>query len=87
MRLIDADKIRYTWMIDDDGEEHDGITLQSVIRKMPTIEPQRTGRWTRRENNMSCVRYNRWECSECKKGAEYKTDFCPNCGAEMEGES
>ena len=39
MRLIDADKIRYSWMIDTDGEEHDGITLQSIIRKMPTINP------------------------------------------------
>lgn len=40
MRLIDADKICYTWLIDNDGNEHDGVTLQSVIDKMPTIEPE-----------------------------------------------
>ena len=38
MRLIDADRIVYSWHIDADGEEHDGVTLQSIIRKMPTID-------------------------------------------------
>lgn len=38
MRLIDADKIIYTWTVDADGEEHDGITLQSIIHKMPTVD-------------------------------------------------
>lgn len=40
MRLIDADKIVYSWQIDADGQEHDGVTLQSIIDKMPTIEPE-----------------------------------------------
>ena len=38
MRLIDADKITYIWVIDADGEEHDGVTLQSIIKKMPTVD-------------------------------------------------
>lgn len=38
MRLIDADRIVYSWHIDADGEEHDGVTLQSIIKKMPTID-------------------------------------------------
>lgn len=37
-RLIDARQIRYSWMIDADGEEHDGVTLQSIIDKMPTVD-------------------------------------------------
>ena len=37
-RLIDADRIVYSWVIDNDGEEHDGITLQSIIDKMPTVD-------------------------------------------------
>lgn len=40
MRLIDADKIVYSWQIDADGQEHDGITLESIINKIPTIEPE-----------------------------------------------
>ena len=35
-RYIDAKKIRYCWMYDADGKEHDGVTLQSVIDKVPT---------------------------------------------------
>ena len=38
------------------------------------------------------VRHGEWqggwdyECSVCGMDAEYKTRFCPNCGAEMDGE-
>lgn len=35
-RYIDAKKIRYCWMYDADGTEHDGVTLQSVVDKTPT---------------------------------------------------
>lgn len=35
-RYIDAKKIRYCWMFDDDGRKHDGVTLQSVVDKTPT---------------------------------------------------
>lgn len=37
-RYIDAEKIIYTWLIDADGKEHDGVTLQSVINMMPTVD-------------------------------------------------
>lgn len=37
-RYIDADKIIYTWLIDNDGKEHDGVTLQSVIDMIPTAD-------------------------------------------------
>lgn len=35
-RYIDAKKIRYCWMYDDDGIEHDGVTLHSIVDKTPT---------------------------------------------------
>lgn len=35
-RYIDAKQIVYCWMFDSDGTEHDGVTLQSVIDKIPT---------------------------------------------------
>ena len=37
-RYIDAKQIRYCWMYDADGKEHDGVTLQSVIDKVPTAD-------------------------------------------------
>lgn len=38
MRLINADQITYMWQEYKDGEFSDGVTLQSIIRRMPTIE-------------------------------------------------
>lgn len=40
-RLIDARQIRYCWMYDADGKEHDGVTLQSIIDRLPTIDAVR----------------------------------------------
>lgn len=83
MRLIDANKIVYSWQIDADGQEHDGVTLQSIIDKMPTIEPERkTGKWITQE-------FGSWaECSECHELYDIPiaySNFCPNCGAKMNG--
>ena len=35
---IDRKQIHYVWVVDADGEEHDGVTLQSIIKKMPTVD-------------------------------------------------
>lgn len=37
-RFIDAEQIIYCWMYDADGKEHDGVTLRSVIHKVPTAD-------------------------------------------------
>ena len=38
MRLIDADEIPYLYPMDEEGNEGDGMTLQSTIDEVPTIE-------------------------------------------------
>ena len=93
-RLIDADRIVYSWIIDNDGKEHDGVTLQSIIDKMPTVdaEPVHHGRWldvlvADDEGETDGV-----ECSVCGYTdinvywAKTYHRFCPNCGAKMDGE-
>ncbi len=88
MRLIDADKIVYSWQVDADGQIHDGITLQSIIKKMPTIEERKTGRWIEVPN------HNAYKCSECERLIETtdgKNNVCKHypychCGAKMEVE-
>ena len=37
MRLIDADKIVYMWKQDINGDFHDGVTLESIVDKTPTV--------------------------------------------------
>lgn len=90
MRLIDADKIVYTWQIDADGQRHDGVTLESIIDKMPTIEERKKGTW---EAFMAYGKTVRHRCSECLAcasrddfGKEYLSDYCGVCGADMRGE-
>lgn len=38
MRLIDAGQIVYSWFVEEDGTMSDGITLQSIINRLPTID-------------------------------------------------
>lgn len=66
----------------------------SVVEHRPTLDyaPVRHGEWVGLEFDGyadGCPVYDLWECSECKgehKG-EYDTltDYCPNCGATMDG--
>ena len=45
------------------------------------IEPEpKKGHWIK-------IHWKAFRCSECNKISEYSTDFCPNCGADMRGES
>ncbi len=69
----------------------DGV-VKKALSEVPTIEavPARKGRWVQSE--WYCV------CSECGKRplsdwdnrehdySDKKSDFCPNCGADMRGE-
>ena len=92
-RYIDAEKIVYTWLIDNDGKEHDGVTLQSVIDKMPTADVRENvrGEWIVHELGGHHNKTILWghDCSICghwivvgkEKIKEY--NFCPNCGADM----
>ena len=59
-RYIDAKQIRYCWMYDADGTEHDGVTLQSVVDKTPTadvVEIETIKKWLYEMaiNNVGCV--------------------------------
>lgn len=92
MRLIDASQIHYCWMVGIDGEDHDGVTLQSVINKMPTIdaEPVKHGHWELLDECSNAGVY----CSVCHKkvykidyaNQKIKSNYCPNCGARMDEE-
>lgn len=49
------------------------------------VRPVRRGRWERVDPRSTVVTFR---CSECNYYAHINaTNFCPNCGAEMDGES
>lgn len=84
MRLIDADKIIYTWIVDDYGNRHDGVTLESIINRMPTIEPRKKGKWI---NHRCDDGYHIADCDQCGHSLQWFDDdipkYCCACGAEM----
>lgn len=86
-RYIDAKQIRYCWMYDSDGTEHDGVTLESIVDKVPTadVAEVKHGEWLLRHVGHG----HYWECSICHTNpciyVTKDTKYCPNCGAKMDG--
>lgn len=84
MRYIDADKLQKDgWKL---RREKQGL-LTSTYETMeldcvPTADVRENvrGEWIK-------IHWKAFRCSECKGISEYYTDFCPNCGAQMRGES
>ena len=81
MRLIDADALpKYN------GYALSADNVANAVEHAPTIDakPVRRGRWE--YDDISELKY----CSECYFGKERMDkriyNFCPNCGARMDGE-
>ena len=97
MRLIDADALLESGICAEYGYNDNGLLLipmrdvTNSIRNAPIIdaEPVRHGRWL--YNSYPTVWYGHgeppeWVCSECEERAYNTYDYCPNCGAKMDGE-
>ena len=68
--------------------EWDGHTSAQAIDRIGQLEPVRHGRWL--YNYYPTVWYGHgeppeWVCSECEERAYNTYDYCPNCGAKMDG--
>ena len=78
MRLIDADALIERVKAAPIREKNKVIGLIHTERTAPV----KTGKWETDELPMGCV-VGYW-CSECGEQHDYKTPYCPNCGARME---
>lgn len=93
MRLIDADAIPYTMLYKENWLKGTGVEKPGVwkdtIDAMPTIEPERKkGKWMPENRTIDAF----WVCSSCgfpseAHAANILYNFCPNCGADMRGDS
>ena len=85
MRAIDADAL---WMDVIHSMDYCDDILE-IIERQPTIEERKRGKWIPQNLNksigmISTAVYYYPKCSVCGANANF-TNFCPNCGAEMEG--
>ena len=86
MRMIDADAL----IEDIDGDLTDSIAEGRAIEKImnaPTIEERKTGKWIRGDAEKLTGSQRCSICHKaCYKGKDY-FNYCPNCGADMRGET
>lgn len=90
MRIIDADALINEFDRTFLGNNPRGV-IRATIENAPTIEPERKkGEWLHKSKQLAALNTAWWyECSICGYHAfnGMRTDFCPNCGADMRGES
>jgi hypothetical protein len=94
MRPIDADALIKTIDSHCYPVQHDMTSIEpgmtrigilQAIQEQPTIDPERKkGKWIDKSGGIEGA----WNyCSVCGEQAIDLYDFCPNCGADMRGES
>lgn len=77
------------------NDELSSLDVRRVICDAPAVdaEPVRHGRWETKEYTTEdsfddwIVIHHEEVCSECGKGQGERSNFCPNCGAKMNGEA
>lgn len=95
---VHEDAISREWVLNEiitKVEDDDSLTNEQkgalsvakyIIRHAPPVTPtERTGEWVRRWH-LSPDCYQEWQCSECEYEMDGRTNYCPNCGADMRGE-
>lgn len=95
MRPIDADelipliKMGECNMYDEYCQGRNGGIAFAVerIKQMPTIEERKKGKWISLDDFRGKYNTYGYKCSECGEHSEYEEKYCPNCGADMRGES
>jgi len=92
-RLIDADALVKDFNICFGGVSH-AVIAKNLIDNAPTIEaePVRHGRWIKKvESYHDSHTGEYWDeeycsCPFCGKDSDLEHNYCPNCGAKMDGE-
>jgi NADH pyrophosphatase NudC (nudix superfamily) len=94
-RLIDANAIPWEEHYVPDlesgkqwGFKKELCVLKPAIDQMPTLDAVEVvhGRWVMKETMIKSPFAKNAYCSVCLEETSYAHNFCPNCGAKMDGE-
>ena len=91
MRLIDGDALIEAMRKEDKAYPELSACwsrggISRTVKLLPTVDavPVVHGRWKRGD----MPTYGGYKCSVCQRNTvHYKANYCPNCGARMDGES
>lgn len=91
MRLIDADALnsrlsKETDYSDDGDMEINADSVFIAISEAPTIDPVKHGKWEDENPIEPNPMFRAMVCSVCGRTEGSPNDFCPYCGAKMDGE-
>ena len=84
------EKADYT-LIANDADSCKADYLREIIESVPAADvvPVVHGRWDQSKEhfylNNGCKEWINFYCSECDAPNNSPTDYCPNCGAKMDG--
>ena len=68
--------------------EYPVTKLKTAIRQLPSadVTPVKHGRWVYKDEPIFGNPYGRYYCDLCEYGMADKENYCPNCGAKMDGD-
>lgn len=78
MKLIDADKLMENKFKNDISYN----AFCNLVKRQPSIDAVKHGRWI----TVDYEEPRRYGCSECKRLVWQLENYCPRCGARMDGE-
>ena len=87
--LLGTDLISRTQAIEVVQNRHMMLSKEKVLlindlEKLPSAQPKR-GKWIRDGHHIRCDKCGMYMCDTDREGDRIPTEFCPSCGAKMEG--
>lgn len=56
-----------------------------ILANLPSVDPVKHGEWVWQDSPVFGNPYGSYMCPLCQNTMPHKTNYCPNCGAKMEG--
>lgn len=76
--------LKYQWYLHGKMPNEENHKLWQFIKSLPSVAPrQKTGKWNVLGYDDPLVTF--YKCSECHMKITLKFNYCPNCGAKMDG--
>ena len=84
-RLIDANALLASKWWDSLKDDFDKARAKIIVQSCPTVDAVEVvhGRWV--ELPMPRTQW-KYRCGQCGCPQDYKHNYCPNCGAKMDGD-